>query len=154
VGRKAQRESWRAVGRRWLKFNLVGALGIGVQLAMLTALADGFHLNYLIATLLAVAAAVLHNFVWHERWTWAERTRARPSSVMVRLARFNLTTGALSIVGNLGFMRLLVGQARLHYFSANLIAIAACSLINFLVSDRFVFRLDRWPKPIHKQADR
>jgi putative flippase GtrA len=140
VRQKVQRESWRAVGRHWLKFNTVGAMGIGVQLTMLTTLVSGFRFNYLIATLLAVESAVLHNFVWHECWTWGDRTRASPTGVLMRLIQFNLTTGALSILGNLAFMRLFVGQIHLHYFYANLLTIAACSLLNFLINDQVVFR--------------
>ena len=52
---------------RWLKFNFVGGIGIGVQLVVLTALKSGLHFNYLLATVLAVEAAVIHNFIWHER---------------------------------------------------------------------------------------
>jgi len=141
VKQKAQHEGWRTVGYHWLKFNAVGAIGIGVQLATLAALVSGLRLDYLIATPLAVEAAVLHNFVWHEHWTWRDRTCTSPSRIIFRLVRFNLTTGAMSILGNLVFMRLLVGQVHLHYFYANLLTIAACSLINFLVSDQFVFRL-------------
>jgi putative flippase GtrA len=136
-------DPWRTVGFRWLKFNLVGAVGIAVQLAALAALVSSFHVNYLIATALAVETAVIHNFIWHERFTWVDRTNLRPRDVVVRLVRFNLTAGAVSILGNVVLMRLLVGQAGLHYFYANLLAIVACSLINFLMSDRFVFRRPR-----------
>ena len=58
---------------RWLKFNAVGAAGIGVQLAVLVSLRAGLHLHYLLATALAVEATVLHNFFWHKRFTWADR---------------------------------------------------------------------------------
>jgi putative flippase GtrA len=121
---------------RWLKFNAVGAVGIGVQLAVLTALKSGLGLNYLLATALAVEAAVLHNFFWHERFTWADR-RGRFS--IERLLKFNLTTGGLSIVGNLIAMKVLVAIAGLEYLFANLLSIAACSLLNFFVADRAIF---------------
>ena len=127
--------------KRWLKFNLVGAIGVGVQLAALAALTHLAHLDYLIATALAVECAVLHNFVWHERFTWSDRACVTLRQVIARLLCFNLTTGAVSIGGNLLFMRLLVGQAHLPTLVANLISIAACSIINFLVNDRVVFRV-------------
>jgi putative flippase GtrA len=133
-------EGWRDVLRHWLKFNAVGAVGICVQLGALVFFDSGLKLHYLVATVLAVETAVLHNFLWHERWTWVDRTRQHPGSMLGRLLRFNLTTGALSIGGNLVFMRLLVGTLHLPYFIANLISIALCSLLNFLVSDRFVFQ--------------
>ena len=53
--------------------------------------------------------------------------------------KFNLTTGALSIAGNLVFMKVLAGLGHMNYLRANGITIAACSVLNFLVSDGFVF---------------
>lgn len=130
---------------RWLKFNTVGLLGIFVQLLALAFLREVLALEYLLATALAVETAVLHNFVWHERWTWLERTRqaAGLRPLLVRLARFNLTTGLVSIVTNLVVMRLLVGGLHLHYLPANMLSIAAASLANFLLSELFVFRISR-----------
>lgn len=126
--------------RHWLKFNAVGLIGIGVQLVALTILASGLKLNYLIATFLAVEAAVLHNFIWHERWTWIERTRLSAGRIVGRLVRFHLANGLISVVGNLVLMWFLVSQLGLYYFLANLIAIGTCSVVNFLASDRLVFR--------------
>jgi putative flippase GtrA len=124
---------------RWLKFNLVGGMGIGVQLAALAIFRSLLHLNYLLATFLAVEAAVVHNFLWHERFTWADRAALRFTSSLIRLIRFNATNGAISMLGNLLLMRFLVGELRLNYITANVLAISVCSLVNFLVSDRFVF---------------
>jgi putative flippase GtrA len=36
-------------------------------------------------------------------------------------------------------MRLLVGEMRFNYVASNLVAIGVCALVNFLLSDRFVF---------------
>jgi putative flippase GtrA len=177
---------------RWCKFNLVGAVGIFVQFGVLFLLKSGLHFNYLAATVLAVEAAVVHNFFWHERFTWADRTkservrpslgrhssganaRSRPATLfralkrcatlklrcaqnscagenlaaaahsvfgarLRRFLRFELTTGLISIGGNLGLMRVLVGRVHMNYLAANGIAIAVCSLLNFLVSDGWVF---------------
>jgi putative flippase GtrA len=134
--------SLRALFGRWVKFNAVGGLGIVVQLGALAVLAGPVGMHYLVATGLAVEIAVLHNFFWHERWTWMERTRRAPELRLLvgRLLRFHLSNGLVSILGNLVLMRLLVGQFRLHYMVANVLSIAACSLANFLLSDLFVFR--------------
>ena len=132
----AGESAWSGTAVRWLKFNAVGGIGIGVRLAILTALKTGLHLNYLWATALAVEAAVVHNFLWHERFTWVDRA---PGPGFTRFLKFNLTTGVFSIVGNLALMKLLVDVMRLNYLAANLITIAACSLLSFVVSDRFVF---------------
>ncbi len=129
----------RRTALRWLKFNAVGALGIVVQLAVLVALKSGFHVSYLLATALAVETAVVHNFLWHERYTWADRVQRSWRKSLPRLLRFNLTTGVVSIVCNLALMKVMVGLDSMNYLVANGVAIALCSLVNFLVSDRIVF---------------
>jgi putative flippase GtrA len=127
---------------RWLKFNAVASLGIGVQLAVLGTLKNGFHLNYLLATALAVEAAVVHNFLWHERYTWADRVKPSWRKSLPRLLRFNLTNGGVSIAGNLALMKLMVDLGHLNYLVANGVAIVLCSLANFLVSEHWVFEED------------
>ena len=127
---------------RWLKFNAVGSLGIGVQLAALFTLKNGFHLNHLLATAFGVEAAVVHNFLWHERYTWADRVEPSWRKSLPRLLRFNLTTGGISIAGNLALMKLMVALGHLNYLVANGVAIVLCSLANFLVSEHWVFEED------------
>jgi putative flippase GtrA len=124
---------------RWLKFNLVGGLGIAVQLAVLFGLKSGLHLNYLLATALAVETAVVHNFLWHERYTWAGRVQPSWLKSPPRLLRFNLTNGGVSIAGNLVLMKVLISLGQMNYLAANGVSIALCSLANFLVSEEWVF---------------
>jgi putative flippase GtrA len=130
----------RALSLRWLKFNLVGAIGFVVQLVALRILVGGLRMNYLAATALAVEIAVLHNFVWHELYTWRDRTRQATGGTLGRLVGFNLTNGTLSIVGNLVIMRVLVGRLSMNYLAANVLSILACSLANFAASHWLVFR--------------
>jgi putative flippase GtrA len=138
----SSQESQKHTLLRWVKFNAVGGIGIGVQLAALAIFRSWLKLDYLLATVLAVEIAVLHNFLWHERYTWADRPAARPVHSLVRLAKFNASNGAVSIIGNLVLMRLLVGELKLNYVVSNLLAIVVCSLVNFLLGDRFVFDVE------------
>jgi putative flippase GtrA len=129
---------------RWCKFNLVGAMGIAVQFLALFLLNSVLHFNYLSATAIAVEAAVVHNFVWHEQFTWADRTKSnrgqpRWSRSLPRLLCFHLTNGVISIFGNLVLMKLMVGLCQMNYLLANAMAIALCSLANFRVSEAWVF---------------
>jgi putative flippase GtrA len=125
--------------QRWLAFSLVGGLGILIQLATLAALAVGLGLHYLVATGLAVEVAVLHNFVWHERWTWRDRAAHDKPGRWKRLLRFQIANGALSIGGNLVLMQLLAGTCGMNYTLAGILSITLCSILNFLASDRLVF---------------
>jgi putative flippase GtrA len=132
---------------RFLKFSLVGGIGIGVQLAALTGL-TAIRVNYLLAAGLAVESAIVHNFLWHLRFTWADRAIAAPSGAgrpgaIEQLLRFQLTNGSISLAGNLLLMRLLVGFAGLSVRRGSLLSIALCAGANFLACDRWVFWLDR-----------
>jgi len=140
----SQRDRHRTV-LRWIKFNAVGGIGIVVQLAALAILRSWLKLDYLLATGLAVEIAVIHNFLWHERFTWADRPATQPVKSLVRLAKFNASNGAVSIVGNLALMRLLVGEFKFNYVASNIVAIALCSVVNFLLGDRFVFEAEERP---------
>jgi putative flippase GtrA len=133
-----QRFSTSGTIQRPVKFALVGALGIIVQLAALRGLTSA-GLTYLWATGLAVEAAVLHNFAWHQRFTWRDRSGSDWTQTLTRLIRFHLTNGIISIFGSLLLIRWLVGQMGMGVMVANLATIAACSLGNFIASDRWVF---------------
>lgn len=127
------------LGARWLKFNAVGLIGVGVQLAALALFAKALRWHYLIATAAAVEVAVLHNFAWHEIWTWRDR-RQVAGSRFSRCLRFHLGNGLVSIVANLVFMRLFAGVLGMPLMWANLISIAITALLNFAISEWWVFR--------------
>src|SRR6267143_5524753 len=116
----------------WIKFNVVGVLGCGLQLGalfILTHTAPRF--SYLAATAVAVELAILNNFVWHQRWTWNDRPTTTKKGTLRRLAKFNITTGLVSIAGNLLLMSLFVGYLGLPIAGSNLASVVACSLVCF-----------------------
>ena len=138
---RAQAIRGKTTAIRWLKFNAVGAVGIAVQLTTLAFLKSGLHIQYGVATALAVEAAVLHNFFWHERFTWADRASVGAQQSLVRLLKFNLSTGIFSILGNVVLMMIFVGTIHIPYVIANLLTIACCSIVTFVMSDRLVYTM-------------
>jgi putative flippase GtrA len=126
----------------WIKFNIVGVLGFALQAGSLFALTHNSHpISYLTATVLAVELAILNNFFWHQLWTWRDRPSSTVNETLRRLAKFNLTTGLVSIGGNLIFMSILVGRLGVAIVLANLISVLVCSLLNFMLADRLAFRI-------------
>jgi putative flippase GtrA len=121
---------------RWARFSLVGTLGTVVQLGALALFARLMHGHYLYATFAAVELTLLNNFVWHSRYTW----RDRASTARIRqLLRFHISSGLISMLGNLVLMRVLVGEAHLPVLIANVVAVVSCSIPNFLVGNSWVF---------------
>jgi putative flippase GtrA len=121
---------------RYWKFNLVGAMGMAVQLAALALLNRVAPGHYLYATAAAIELALLHNFVWHLHTTWRDR---REGSAPMQLLRFHMSNGLVSLVGNLALMRILVHGAHMPLLAANLVAIVGCSVANFGLGNRWAF---------------
>jgi putative flippase GtrA len=125
---------------RWWKFNLVGAVGMALQLAALAVLSRWMPGHYLIASAAAVELTLLHNFAWHLHYTWCDRNNF---ALCTRLLRFHFSNGSVSLVGNLVLMRLLVQEARLPVLVSNSIAILCCSLVNFYLGENWTFAAAR-----------
>ena len=128
-----------AATMRFLRFNAVGVAGIFVQLATIWLLVDIVHLHHTLATAAAVTAAVVHNFTWHRQWTWKDRG-SRHAPVMKTFTAFLMANGFVSLVGNIAITAVLVTMTPLHAVEANIVAIAACGVLNFWIADVLVFR--------------
>jgi putative flippase GtrA len=75
--------------------------------------------------------------MWHSHYTWRDR---RDSDIRLRqFARFHLSNGLVSMLGNLTLMRLLVHEARLPLLVSNVIAILCCSVANFCLGNKWAF---------------
>ncbi len=129
-----------SITKRWLIFNAVGVMGFVVQIIFLWILVSGLEIGYLLATGLAVEAAIVHNFIWHEHWTWADRVKGCSGGVLRRLLYFHTANGLISLALNLVLMQLFVGKLGIHYMPANLISVAVCAILNFLAGNHFVYR--------------
>ncbi len=137
---------------RWGKFNLVGAVGMAVQLGVLAIVNRMAPGHYMVATAIAIEITLLHNFVWHLHYTWRDRfptlnakgafRMGQPGdrgALATNLIRFHLSNGLVSMVGNLALMPLLVEGARIPVVAANAIAILCCSIVNFFLGDQWAF---------------
>lgn len=140
---------------RWGKFNLVGAIGMIVQLAALALFNRWSRGHYLCASAVAVELTLLHNFVWHVHYTW--RDRRDHSVLLVQLWRFHLSNGLVSMLGNLALMRILVHDAHLPLLVSSIIAILCCSVVNFCLGNDWVFAAGHgqeprvsWTRPFEK----
>jgi putative flippase GtrA len=124
------------MGLRFMRFNVVGLLGVGVRLLVVAILVNGAGVHYLVATAIAVETSILHNFFWHLRWTW----RGRETRVFFRCIAFHAGNGLVSMLGSMVLMPVFVGGLHLHYLVANLAAVGCTGLLSFFLGDRLIFR--------------
>jgi len=131
---------------RWTRFNLVGLIGMAVQLTTLAILHRAMPHHNLVSTACATEITLLHNFLWHWNYTWRDRRTTTP---LHQLLRFHLSNGIVSLVGNLALVRLLTHTTHLPLLVDTIIAIACCSLANFFLSHHWAFTQKR---PQHSLA--
>jgi putative flippase GtrA len=118
-------------------FNAIGMMGMLVQLSSLALLRRAMGGHYLWATATAIEVTLLHNFAWHWKWTWKDRREG--VAWWPAMMRFQAANGAVSMLGNLLMMRLLVGAVGVPVIAANGVAILCCSILNFRAGDAWVF---------------
>jgi putative flippase GtrA len=122
---------------RWSRFNLVGLLGMALQLTLLAIFKRIGQAYPLITSSLAIEITLLHNFVWHTRYTWSGHAAGTPHAV--RLVRFHLSNGVISLLCNLALLPLLMRRFHVALLLANGAAILLGSMLNFSLGERWVF---------------
>jgi dolichol-phosphate mannosyltransferase len=139
---------------RYLKFGIVGASGTVVNLTMLH-IGHEYIFNHIEATYnkpyislaVAIALATLNNFTWNRLWTWSDRVKTlereeSPGPVSLRLLakEFGQYATASAFGSGLQYVLTLLLSSTMDYRVANIIAILAASVSNFLANDRWTFR--------------
>jgi putative flippase GtrA len=127
---------------RWVRFAGIGLLGLLLQLTTLWLLTSLAHWRWLVAAPVSVELAVAHNFLWHVRWTWRDRS---DGGWLARFVRFQLANGFASIAGNAALMVLFSGGLGWRPLPASACAVAAMAGVNFFTADRWVFRRSGLP---------
>ena len=125
---------------RFGKFNLVGLMGAALQLTVFDLLLSAASLPAAAAAALSVELAVIHNFSWHERFTWRDREPAGRRQRAVRLLRFHLSNGLVPVAANALLISCLVERLGAPALLSALAAIALCAPLNFLLADCWVYR--------------
>jgi len=135
--------------QRFLRFGIVGVAGVVVNLGIYYLLHQVAGLADFLARVLAIEVAILHNFLWHSRWVWADRRAAAPRLV-TQLVRYHLGTLFSSYVVTLaaGWLLLQVlPEMPLREVISHLGGIACGMVSNFLLADGWVFARGGKKKP-------
>jgi dolichol-phosphate mannosyltransferase len=140
---------------RYIKFGIVGASGTVVNLVVLhlgheyvfNAIEASYKKPYL-SLALAIAVATINNFTWNRLWTWSDRVRTleadvQPVSVRLLGMEFGQYVTASAFGSALQYVLTLLLSGSMDYRLANIVAIVAASVSNFLANDRWTFKRDR-----------
>jgi putative flippase GtrA len=139
---------------RYIKFGIVGASGTVVNLAVLhygheylfSGIEAGYNKPYF-SLALAIALATINNFTWNRLWTWSDRVKTleadaslKPLGLRVLGLEFGQYVTASAFGSTLQYVLTLLLSGSMDYRLANVVAIIAASVSNFLANDRWTFK--------------
>lgn len=128
---------------RAARFLAVGASGLVVNELALAGGVEVVGWSTLVAAIVATQCSTSWNFVLSERWAFREHGSERP--LLVRLARyFAVNNVALAARGPVLAGLILLGA---HYLLANLVTLAALTVVRFALADRWI-----WPGQDRRMA--
>ncbi len=140
------------VKHRFIKFGSVGFSGTFVNLGVLY-LGQEFVFEAIessqtrlsLSLALAIFCATVSNFSWNRIWTWADRKEEIEKHFFLQLGQYFIACWAAIVIQ---FVLTKVIAIYLHYLAANVIAIAASSVVNFLVNDVWTFGTKKIQAPL------
>jgi dolichol-phosphate mannosyltransferase len=123
---------------RLVKFGIVGASGVVVNVGCLYLLTEIVRIPYFVASPIAIELSIISNFTINHLWTW--RDRAGEGKLREKVVRYHIGAGATAVLANYGILILLTEVFGLHYMISNLIGIAVGTFSNYLINDLWTFR--------------
>lgn len=128
---------------KFIQFGVVGLSGVVVDMAILYLLHDPQALGWslMLSKLIAAEMAIVNNFCWNDRWTFAAVSRLQRGWQfrLKRFLKFNLIC-LLGLTLNLLCLTIL-HHLHLNYLLANLLAIAIVTLWNFWMNLKLNWRV-------------
>lgn len=131
--------------RRLVGFAVVGALGVGVNTAMLALLVSDTGLWYPIAAVLATQVAILFNYALADRLVF-RRVEVKRSG-WLRLAGYVLVNNGTLVISS-PLLVLLVSGVGIGLLAANVLSLALLVLLRFAIADSYIWRSEPPAHPL------
>ncbi len=121
---------------RFLKFCIVGASGVAVNMGAFWLLYSKFHIYDLVANPIAIEISIISNFLLNDFWTWRDR---RNKPFLVRLVQYNITTSAVAAVTDMLVLWLLTRYLGMDTYISKAIGIVLGTILNFTINHFWTF---------------
>ena len=132
-------EELRQKTQRIVKFGLVGASGVAVNMFFLWLFTKVAGLHYLASSAAAIELSILNNFLWNNLWTFSDRRGTEGDGAVAKLIKYHLSVSVAALT-NVFLLWLLHGVIGINYLLANGIGIGVGFALNYGISNRWVFR--------------
>lgn len=134
---------WDKERRRFLRFCVVGLSGVGINMFFLWFFTEVFKVFYLFSSPLAIELSIINNFVLNDLWTWRDRKRPGKLNYLKRMVQYHISASVSAILANIFLLWFLTEVFHLYYLFSNLFGIAAGTLLNYFINDRWTFRSEK-----------
>lgn len=121
----------------FLKFCVVGLIGVFVNMVILTILTEFFNIYYLISSIIAIETSIITNFLLNNFWTWKKRSKKH--SFLSRMLKYNLVAFG-GLILNWSALFLFTEKIGIFYVVSNLIGILIATLWNFILNNVWTFK--------------
>lgn len=122
---------------RFIRFGMVGIVGVFVDMTLLYLLSDPSKLGWSLtcSKIIAAELAIINNFLWNDSWTFADLAREQWGWHQrgKRFLKFNLVC-LLGLGLNLLVLNVVFNFVFPNRYAANLIGIVATSVWNFWIN--------------------
>lgn len=126
--------------KRFLKFFIVGLIGLAINTIVLKILVDKFFWHPTSANLIGAEMAIISNFILNNLWTFNDRKISSVSQALKKFLQFNLTSaGAIvisSVIITLGVFLFGRDNYLIYYF----LGIAIAMFWNYFMYSRVIWK--------------
>ena len=125
------------INLRFIKFSIVGASGIIVNMGLLFLFTEKLSIPYTISSIFAIETSILTNFILNDIWTWRER---KNETLVKRITKYHVSVLIAAYGINWPVLIILTELLDFYYLLANLIGIALGTIFNFIINDLWTFK--------------
>ncbi|MHA1852048.1 MAG: GtrA family protein [Candidatus Heimdallarchaeaceae archaeon] len=122
---------------KMIKFGLVGGSVTILGALLMYLFIDILNINESVAYFIQTLIALQLNFIFNKIITWSKKSN-KLKSLVISWAKFHLVRVVTALINQLLFALLI--SIKIHYLFAYAITIMVCTVINYLGTDRFVFK--------------
>ena len=118
---------------RFLKYGIVGALGLIVDMGIFYLLHKMLGMNYIVANIISSSLAVIHNFILNSHFTFKVKDK-----LIKRFVSFYL----IALVGmalSSGLLALMIDGFRMDSMIAKMISVLIVAMIQYFLNKKLTF---------------
>jgi putative flippase GtrA len=133
--------------RKVIRFQAIAWLGSLVNLGVLWLMHGKLKVPLMLAGVIAIEIAIIHNFTWNYFVTWKNRVLHSLPDFLSLALKYNIVTASIDFTVNLGILWSLTHYLKINYLIADLAGQLVGPIFKFLANEFLIFPLKDYTKP-------